>query len=469
MGSAFSSPITTQHVFRFNSDFFRAACIHVQGFRNTQEDDDSMFTNPHGISCFAVYDGHGGPEAARYLHENATNSFANLSTLADHDLITQIIMQLDQDFLATGYEDGATACIVFLQPWDLINDVALPKEKYAPMTFEKKNEIGLKLLAVNIGDSRAMIIQRDGTFMACTEDHKPQDPVEHHRIVTAGGFVQNNRVDGNLALSRAIGDSGYKNNPSLPADKQKVICVPDYEEFMMQYGDVLLVACDGIYEGQVMDYAKVGGIIHDCVSTLKNDILKKNELISADCVDSLYDPAIVSRKIIEQSLCFNSRDNHTAITISFSSLNYKNSDQQSEQEKVLLSQLKGLSTVEIIPGPRALVRQDDDAWAKAYLTDLHHDAPHVHPESRSHIEQIDTAVLAYQNSDEEPDAVMGQTLYAIPLDTIDGLYSIPPIAVQTLAPDDQDQGYGQQSFLQQLFEMTSQMNNGNPYYEEEEE
>ena len=41
-----------------------------------------------------------------------------------------------------------------------------------------------------------------------TEDHKPMDAEERKRIYETGGFVRYNRVNGNLALSRAFGDFG---------------------------------------------------------------------------------------------------------------------------------------------------------------------------------------------------------------------------------------------------------------------
>ena len=37
-------------------------------------------------------------------------------------------------------------------------------------------------------------------------DHKPDDPKEKERIDKADGFVSNGRVNGNLSLSRALGD-----------------------------------------------------------------------------------------------------------------------------------------------------------------------------------------------------------------------------------------------------------------------
>jgi serine/threonine protein phosphatase PrpC len=42
------------------------------------------------------------------------------------------------------------------------------------------------------------------------------------RIMNAKGFVEFGRVNGNLALSRAVGDFEFKNNKALPAEEQIV-------------------------------------------------------------------------------------------------------------------------------------------------------------------------------------------------------------------------------------------------------
>ena len=62
---------------------------------------------------------------------------------------------------------------------------------------------------VNAGDSRA-VLSRDDGVEALSEDHKPDNAIEVQRITKAGHSVEISRVDGSLALSRAIGDFQFK-------------------------------------------------------------------------------------------------------------------------------------------------------------------------------------------------------------------------------------------------------------------
>jgi protein phosphatase 2C family protein 2/3 len=62
------------------------------------------------------------------------------------------------------------------------------------------------LYLANAGDSRAIAYTLNGKTLGLSEDHKPENREERQRIESADGFVEDNRVNGNLALSRAFGD-----------------------------------------------------------------------------------------------------------------------------------------------------------------------------------------------------------------------------------------------------------------------
>lgn len=79
------------------------------------------------------------------------------------------------------------------------------------------------IYVANAGDSRS-IIGISGKAKPLSFDHKPTDEGEMNRIIKAGGFVEFGRVNGNLALSRAIGDFEFKQNDKLSPESQIVTC-----------------------------------------------------------------------------------------------------------------------------------------------------------------------------------------------------------------------------------------------------
>lgn len=73
----------------------------------------------------------------------------------------------------------------------------------------------------NVGDSRA-IASVCGRVEELSSDHKPSLASEQRRITAAGGWVELNRVNGNLALSRALGDFVFKKNELKGPEEQIV-------------------------------------------------------------------------------------------------------------------------------------------------------------------------------------------------------------------------------------------------------
>jgi len=84
------------------------------------------------------------------------------------------------------------------------------------------------IICANSGDSRVVLGRSSGNEMCCplSEDHKPDNPEEKARIEACGGFVEENRVNGSLALSRALGDFEYKGS-DVDFTQQMVTCDPE--------------------------------------------------------------------------------------------------------------------------------------------------------------------------------------------------------------------------------------------------
>jgi len=197
--------------------------------------------NPSAPYLFSVMDGHGGDEAAKEMH-HLLPQFVDVKSLAPvcywNRHSSQVIFRFIaadktlRDKLPEGNTAGTTC-----------TSALISKHETDPDNWD--------VTLANAGDSRSIVIHADGSFTA-TEDHKPDLEKETERIERAGGCVSTAnigpaRVDYNLAVSRAFGDFAYK-SISLNAHDQKVSCVPEVLHVIAKTGDLVFLACDGIFD-----------------------------------------------------------------------------------------------------------------------------------------------------------------------------------------------------------------------------
>lgn len=150
---------------------------------------------------------------------------------------------------------------------------------------------GKTMYCANAGDSRC-VLSCKGQAIEMSYDHKPENEKERQRIEKGGGYVTDGRVNGNLNLSRAIGDLEYKRNSDLSAYEQLIIAVPDVKKRELTPDDEFIVmGCDGIWE------VKPNQAIVDFVSERikKGMALAK---IAEELVDSLLAPDTLSNHYI---------------------------------------------------------------------------------------------------------------------------------------------------------------------------
>jgi protein phosphatase PTC1 len=94
------------------------------------------------------------------------------------------------------------------------------------------------LYTANVGDAR-IVLCRNGKALRLSYDHKGSDENEGKRIANAGGLILNNRVNGVLAVTRALGDAYMKELVTGHPYTTETVIQPDGDEF-------LILACDGV-------------------------------------------------------------------------------------------------------------------------------------------------------------------------------------------------------------------------------
>jgi protein phosphatase PTC1 len=94
------------------------------------------------------------------------------------------------------------------------------------------------LYTANVGDAR-IVLCRNGKALRLSYDHKGSDENEGKRVANAGGLILNNRVNGVLAVTRALGDAYMKDLVTGHPYTTETVIQPDVDEF-------IILACDGV-------------------------------------------------------------------------------------------------------------------------------------------------------------------------------------------------------------------------------
>jgi len=169
--------------------------------------------------------------------------------------------------------------------------------------------LGNRIYCANVGDSRTLLCRNFAPY-ALSQDHKPSREDEAKRIKDAGGFIINNRVMGELAVSRAFGDCEFKKGiQSIIEEEGGIInsedknwfeplitAEPDIEVTQITKDDqFLLLACDGLYDVFTEE---------EIINFVKKDMLEHKD--AQRCCQNLTHQAIRER---------NSRDNVSIILV----------------------------------------------------------------------------------------------------------------------------------------------------------
>lgn len=174
-------------------------------------------TNDYKTSLFGIFDGHGGNDVVKYIKDRIPEiikKYINDLCPIEKCFINSF-NKIDEELKFYDSENtGSTATIVLIQD--------------------------NKIYCANVGDSRAYIIYNN-SIKQITVDHKCSIPEEAERIMNAGGKITKNRVQGQLVLTRSLGD--------LYVKKYGVTNLPDISVNKIDYNiRYVVIASDGIWD-----------------------------------------------------------------------------------------------------------------------------------------------------------------------------------------------------------------------------
>lgn len=227
---------------------------------------DLKFLGSESKSLFGVFDGHGGREVAVYCSDHYGQILSDKTSVIDEQGIEEWLRRsfLDVD-TALRTEEGQTKL------GNLRREKPPKKSPIIQMLAGDKNgedkaedmmldSIGAtsnviyidheakKIYVANAGDSRCTMGKKN-SMVEMSVDHKPECEVEIARITKAGSTITDGRVDGNLNLTRSLGDLKYKSRENLTPEEQAITANPDTLVFDLDDEvDFIIMGCDGIWE-----------------------------------------------------------------------------------------------------------------------------------------------------------------------------------------------------------------------------
>jgi len=268
-------PVELIRVQRRGSAAFKCAVAEMQGWRSNHED-------AHSVHCgektadFWVLDGHRGSDAATFgadalaqeigqaldgenlpanseIHQGLETVDGMLRNHLEKDethrqagstVVGALIAQQSNGFYTAKMVNCGDSRGVIVRGPEERKSSAHAATIRLPQHFQKFEEEDCWTADASWFPSWPAIVE--------TIDHKPSHPLERARIEAAGGRVSGGRrarIDGNLSVSRGLGDFDFKDDINRSTSEQKVSCAPDiYEVEGLQAGALLVLACDGLWD-----------------------------------------------------------------------------------------------------------------------------------------------------------------------------------------------------------------------------
>lgn len=241
-----------------------------------------LFQLPKPSAFYAVFDGHGGSEAATYVKQNAIRLLFEDDNFPQTSEVNSVYVEEVKSSLRNAFLQADLA---------LAEDCSISSS--SGTTALAALISGRLLMVANAGDCRAVLC-RKGKAIEMSHDHRPINIPERIRVEESGGVIEDGYLNGELSVTRALGDWDMKrphgsNSPLISEPEIKQITLTEEDEF-------LVIGCDGIWDVLTSQEA---------VSVVKRGLNRHG------------DPARCARELVMEALRLNTFDNLTAVVVCF--------------------------------------------------------------------------------------------------------------------------------------------------------
>ncbi|CAF2113567.1 hypothetical protein YC2023_103090 [Brassica napus] len=241
-----------------------------------------LFQLPKPSAFYAVFDGHGGSEAATYVKQNAIRLLFEDDNFPQTSEVNSVYVEQVKSSLRNAFLQADLA---------LAEDCSISSS--SGTTALAALISGRLLMVANAGDCRAVLC-RKGKAIEMSHDHRPINLPERRRVEESGGVIEDGYLNGELSVTRALGDWDMKrphgsNSPLISEPEIKQITLTEEDEF-------LVIGCDGIWDVLTSQEA---------VSVVKRGLNRHG------------DPTRCARELVMEALRLNTFDNLTAVVVCF--------------------------------------------------------------------------------------------------------------------------------------------------------
>lgn len=296
MGAFLDKPKTEKHNEHGKGNGLQYGLASMQGWRIEMEDAHAAVACLPGDlkdwAFFAVFDGHAGARVSSHCSEHLLQSITSGEEFQPSSIAK--LVNESEDKTINIIKKGIHAGFLRLdESMRQMPEVASGEDK-SGTTAVCALISPTHVFVANCGDSRGVLYRRGGIGFS-TQDHKPVNPTEKERIQNAGGSVMIQRVNGSLAVSRALGDYEYKNVEGKGPCEQLVSPEPEiYVERRQSEDEFLVLACDGVWDVMTNE---------DLCAFVRSRLLISDDLEA------------ISNQIIDTCLFKGSRDNMSLVLI----------------------------------------------------------------------------------------------------------------------------------------------------------